>query len=65
MTGHFESVTERTIELKMGRLNSYKGNYTFYLKESRPNRTPAKGVRQPEERNPKGKGIHQPVSFQR
>ena len=29
-----EAVTERTIELKMGRLNSYKGNYTFYLKES-------------------------------
>lgn len=29
-----ESVTERTIELKMGALNSYKGNYTFYLKES-------------------------------
>ena len=29
-----ESVTERTIELKLGTLNSYKGNYTFYLKES-------------------------------
>lgn len=29
-----ESVTERTMELKMGTLNSYKGNYTFYLKES-------------------------------
>ena len=29
-----ESVTERTIELKMGALNKYKGNYGFYLKES-------------------------------
>ena len=29
-----ENVTERTIELKLGALNSYKGNYTFYLKES-------------------------------
>ena len=29
-----ETVTERTIELKLGALNSYKGNYTFYLKES-------------------------------
>ena len=29
-----ESVTERTIELKLGDLNSYKGNYSFYLKES-------------------------------
>ena len=29
-----ESVTERTLELKMGALNSYKGNYGFYLKES-------------------------------
>ena len=29
-----ETVTERTIELKLGALNSYKGNYSFYLKES-------------------------------
>jgi ATP-binding cassette, subfamily F, member 3 len=29
-----EAVTERTMELKMGALNSYKGNYGFYLKES-------------------------------
>ena len=29
-----ESVTEKTIELKMGRLNRYKGNYSFYLEES-------------------------------
>jgi ATP-binding cassette subfamily F protein 3 len=29
-----ETVTERTIELKLGNLNSYRGNYTFYLKES-------------------------------
>jgi ATP-binding cassette subfamily F protein 3 len=29
-----ETVTERTLELKMGALNSYKGNYGFYLKES-------------------------------
>ncbi len=29
-----ESVTERTIELKMGTLNKYKGNYGFYLQES-------------------------------
>ena len=29
-----ETVTERTIELKMGRLNRYKGNYGFYLEES-------------------------------
>ncbi len=29
-----ETVTQRTLELKLGALNSYKGNYTFYLKES-------------------------------
>lgn len=29
-----ESVTERTIELKMGKLNHYKGNYSFYIQES-------------------------------
>lgn len=29
-----EAVTERTLEVKLGKLNSYKGNYTFYLKES-------------------------------
>lgn len=29
-----ETVTERTMELKMGELINYKGNYTFYLKES-------------------------------
>ena len=29
-----ESVTERTIELKLGKLNHYKGNYSFYLEES-------------------------------
>ncbi len=29
-----ETVTERTLELKMGALNSYKGNYGFYLRES-------------------------------
>ena len=29
-----ETVTERTIELKLGNLNSYKGNYTFYLKSA-------------------------------
>ena len=29
-----EAVTERTLELKLGKLNSYKGNYTFYIKES-------------------------------
>ena len=29
-----ESVTERTIELKMGSLYRYKGNYSFYLEES-------------------------------
>ena len=29
-----ETVTERTLELKLGKLNSYKGNYAFYLKES-------------------------------
>jgi len=29
-----ETVTDRTLELKLGKLNSYKGNYTFYLKES-------------------------------
>lgn len=28
-----ESVTERTIELKMGNLRSYHGNYSFYIKE--------------------------------
>ena len=40
-----ETVTERTIELKLGTLNSYKGNYTFYLKgECRPPGTPAQGI---------------------
>ena len=29
-----EAVTQRTLELKLGRLNSFKGNYTFYLEES-------------------------------
>ena len=33
---HFETVTERTIELKLGTLNSYKGNYSFYLKKVLP-----------------------------
>ncbi len=27
-------VTDRTLELKLGKLNSYKGNYSFYEKES-------------------------------
>ena len=31
-----ETVTDRTMELKLGTLNSYKGNYTFYLKEVPP-----------------------------
>ena len=29
-----ETVTERTLELKLGKLNSYKGDFGFYLKES-------------------------------
>jgi len=29
-----DEVTNRTLELKLGSLNSYKGNYSFYLKES-------------------------------
>ena len=29
-----EAVTRRTLELKLGKLNSYKGNSTFYLEES-------------------------------
>ena len=29
-----ETVTDRTMELKLGSLNNYKGNYSFYLKES-------------------------------
>ncbi len=29
-----DTVTNRTFELKMGKLNVYKGNYTFYEKES-------------------------------
>jgi ATP-binding cassette, subfamily F, member 3 len=29
-----ETVTDRTLELKLGKLYSYKGNYTFYQKES-------------------------------
>ena len=29
-----ETVTDRTMELKMGQLINYKGNYTFYIKES-------------------------------
>ncbi len=29
-----EAVTQRTLELKLGNLNSYKGNYSFYLEES-------------------------------
>src|SRR5690625_1879167 len=31
---YLDTVTNRTIELKLGRHNSYKGNYTFYEKES-------------------------------
>ncbi len=29
-----DTVTNRTLELKLGQLNSYKGNYSFYEKES-------------------------------
>ena len=29
-----ENVTDRTMELKMGNLINYKGNYSFYIKES-------------------------------
>lgn len=29
-----DEVTNRTLELKLGNLNSYKGNYSFYLEES-------------------------------
>ncbi|CAA6680206.1 MULTISPECIES: ABC-F family ATP-binding cassette domain-containing protein [unclassified Lentimonas] len=29
-----DEVTDRTLELKMGDLNSFKGNYTFYVKET-------------------------------
>ena len=29
-----ETVTDRTMELKMGQLFNFKGNYTFYIKES-------------------------------
>ncbi len=29
-----DEVTNRTLELKLGNLNSYKGNYSFYMKES-------------------------------
>ena len=29
-----DEVTNRTLELKLGNLNSYKGNYSFYVKES-------------------------------
>ena len=29
-----ETVTDRTMELKFGNLINYKGNYSFYLKES-------------------------------
>lgn len=29
-----DAVTNRTLELKLGTLNSYKGNYSFYLTES-------------------------------
>ncbi len=29
-----ETVTERTLELKLGKLNTYKGDFGFYLKES-------------------------------
>jgi ATP-binding cassette, subfamily F, member 3 len=29
-----DTVTDRTLELKLGRLNSYKGNYSFFVKES-------------------------------
>jgi ATP-binding cassette, subfamily F, member 3 len=30
-----DTVTDRTLELKLGRLNSYKGNYSFYEVESK------------------------------
>lgn len=29
-----DTVTNRTLELKLGRLNAYKGNYSFYVEES-------------------------------
>ena len=29
-----DAVTNRTMELKLGQLNSFKGNYSFYAKES-------------------------------
>ncbi|NCG08249.1 MAG: ATP-binding cassette domain-containing protein [Verrucomicrobia bacterium] len=29
-----DTVTNRTLELKLGNLNSFKGNYSFYLKET-------------------------------
>ncbi|MEN8660903.1 MAG: ribosomal protection-like ABC-F family protein [Lentimonas sp.] len=29
-----DEVTNRTVELKLGNLNSFKGNYTYYVKES-------------------------------
>ncbi|CAI8266953.1 MAG: putative ABC transporter ATP-binding protein YheS [Opitutia bacterium UBA7350] len=29
-----DTVTNRTLELKLGKLNSFKGNYSFYLKET-------------------------------
>lgn len=30
-----DTVTNRTLELKLGNLNSFKGNYSFYLKETK------------------------------
>ena len=63
MTGLFESVTERTIELKMGKLNHYKGNYSFYIQESAARIKERKAAEQKKE-DSEGEGIHQSFPLQ-
>ena len=53
-----------TLELKMGALNSYKGNYGFYLKESAARIERQRQGRREKKRDPKRKRIHQPLPLQ-
>ena len=46
-----ENVTDRTMELKMGNLINYKGNYSFYIKESAARKEREKGLCQSEKGN--------------
>ena len=58
-----ESVTERTIELKLGKLNHYKGNYSFYWRKGEDRKT-KKGCGKSKEGNSERKGVYQTDSVQ-